>query len=350
MKLKLSATLLFIWFVSMLLLNALALSVTQEDVQQIILSSGLITLRTPVSHVVFQDDSVWFSDADGNDRIRLSQMPSLASVRDVILRAIQSDEPSVSEHWKMHTFWDKDGIWVFCTDGFRKETVTFKGRFWYICNDRVIALGRYSDNISDFGLTESIPHLFYCETYSNDMIDLHVAILEENVPVVSTYEGMSVSEQFGVLTVHSQNHSEDSEPVIISVNHGKLYEVAGSFIDKDTVDSLPGLDHVFDMMFDDAITEFDSTPLEKDIKFISFIYYPVVPKSESMDLRTLHGAVAVNFSYQYAGFPAQNCHFYIWIDSNGTAHPDMGLDSVAAIYEGIASPIKSIGLPIIYPG
>ena len=80
MKLKLSATLLFIWFVSMLLLNALALSVTQEDVQQIILSSGLITLRTPVSHVIFQDDSVWFSDADGNDRIRLSQMPSLASV------------------------------------------------------------------------------------------------------------------------------------------------------------------------------------------------------------------------------------------------------------------------------
>ena len=58
-----------------------------------------------------------------------------------------------------------------------------------------------SDNISDFGLTESIPHLFYCETYSNDMIDLHVAILEENVPVVSTYEGMSVSEQFGILSI-----------------------------------------------------------------------------------------------------------------------------------------------------
>jgi hypothetical protein len=54
MKLKLSATLLFIWFVSMLLLSALALSVTQEDVQQLIQSSGLVSLRTPVSHIVFE--------------------------------------------------------------------------------------------------------------------------------------------------------------------------------------------------------------------------------------------------------------------------------------------------------
>ena len=349
MKLKLSATLLFIWFVSMLLLSALALSVTQEDVQQLIQSSGLVSLRTPVSHIVFKDDSVWFSEADGQNRIQLSKMPSLVPVRETLLNAVQSDDPSVSEHWTMHTFWDQDGVWVFCTDGFRKETATFKGRFWYISNDHTIALGHYSDDICGFGLTESTPRLFYCETYSNDQIDLHVAILEENVPVVSTYEGMSLSEQYGILTVYSQNHSEDSEPVIILVNNGKLFEVAGSYIDKDTVDGLPGLEHVFDMVFDDAVTDFDSTPLEKDIEYISFIYYPIAPKSESMDLHTLHGAVAVNFSYQYAGFPAQQRHFYIWVDSDGNAHPDMGLDSVAAIYEGIASPIRSTGLPIFYP-